>query len=82
MSEISFQYVISIKTLNGIIYILFHIKSLKVGMSQFELATSQVLNCHMWLMTTILNCVVLDNSASFLRIMAELHAYPRELINV
>ena len=62
LSKISFQYVISVKTVNGIIYLLFHITSLTFGTSQFELATSQVLSCHMWLVATILSCVVLDGN--------------------
>lgn len=48
--------------MSGIIYILFHIKSLKFGTSQFELGTSQVLSCHLWLVATILNCIILDGS--------------------
>ena len=74
MSKISFQYVISVKTINGIIYLLFHITSLKFGTSQFELATSQVLSCHMWLpYWAVLFWMVT---------VAGLHVYPGELINV
>ena len=62
MSKISFKYVISVKTINGIIYLLFHITSLTYGTSQFVLATSQVLKCLMWLAATMLSCIVLDSN--------------------
>ena len=77
-----FQPVISIKTINEItLHSFFHMKSLKSDTSQFELATSQVLICHMWLASGYyLDYVVLDNNV--LSIVAVLHAYSREVFNV
>lgn len=61
MSKI-FQYIISIKTINGIICLLFHITSLTFGTSQFVSVTSQALRSHMWLAATMLSCIVLDSN--------------------